>query len=179
MATANYQAGLDFVWAPGRDSPDDGYHVTPNDPGGGTFGGVIEATWKGAVARGLVSGSLRSAPRAQLATVLREEFWGPTCDALPSGLDILLFNGRMMTGAYTHLFQSCLGLTGDDVDGAIGDGTLKLASAVEPVTFIRAMTGAHYRYLSALPTWKNFGRGWGTRLLGARDIALKAATVAA
>ena len=52
MAAANFPTALAFVWQPGYDDPATGYHVTPGDAGGGTLGGVIEATWAKAVAQG-------------------------------------------------------------------------------------------------------------------------------
>lgn len=172
MAAKNFQDALAFVWAPGRDSPDDGFHVTPNDPGGATFGGVIEATWEAACHRGLVSGLLRNATRDQLAAILKDQFWGPVCDALPTGIDLLLFNGRMMSGGYPKIFQSCLGLIGDDVDGYIGPQTMAVAASAAPVTLANALTGAHYTYLRALFAWPDFGKGWTTRLQAARMTAL-------
>lgn len=172
MTASNYSAGLAFVWAAGRDDPSDGYHVTPGDSGGGTFGGVIEMTWMAAVQHGLVTGTLRGATRDQLAKVLRDEFWGPDCDALPNGIDLLLFNGRMLSGGYPKIFQQCLGLIGDDVDGDIGPQTLGVAYSAAPATLANALTGAHYAYLKALPSWTQFGGGWGKRLSAARSVAL-------
>lgn len=168
----NFSAGLAFVWRPGFDNPADGYHVTPGDAGGGTYGGVIEATWASAEARGLVTGLLRNASRDQLAAILRDEFWGPECDALATGIDFLLFNGRMMSGGYPRIFQSCLGFIGDDVDGLIGPMTLSVATSAAPATFANALTGAHYQYLSALFAWPEFKNGWTARLQAARSTAL-------
>jgi len=172
MTATNFETALTFVWGEQRDSPSQGYHVTPGDAGGGTFGGVIEATWEGALHRGIVTGLLRNATQDQLATVLRDEFWGPTCDALPAGIDLMLFNGQMMSGGYAKIFQSCLGLIGKDVDGDIGSMTLGVALRAAPVTLANALTGAHYRYLAALDGWANFGDGWTTRLQAARTTAL-------
>lgn len=172
MTTKNFAAGLTFVWGPSRDSPDDGYHVTPGDDGGGTFGGVIETTWQAAVRDGLVRGTLRNATRDQLSTVLRRQFWGAACDALPNGIDFLLFNGRMQSGGYPRIFQSCLGFMGDDVDGDIGPMTISAALSAAPATLANALTGAHYRYVSELDAWPLFGNGWTTRLQAARQMAL-------
>jgi lysozyme family protein len=172
MTARNFQSALTFVWAPGRDSPADGYHVTPNDPGGGTLGGVIEATWEAAAHRGLVTGQLRTATRDQLATILKDQYWGPVCDALPTGIDLLMFNGSMMSGGYHKIFQSCLGLMGDDVDGDIGPQTMAVAASAAPATLANALTGAHYTYLRALFAWPDFGKGWTTRLMAARVAAL-------
>lgn len=162
---ANFPASLAFVWAPGRDSPRDGYHTTSGDPGGGTFGGVIEATWADAVRSGIVHGLLANATVDQLSTVLRVKFWQPTCDDLPAGLDLLLFNGRMMSGRFPWLFQEALGFIGsDDVDGWIGPDSLRVARSREPETFIDAVCGAHAAYLSGLDGWARFGNGWTTRI---------------
>jgi lysozyme family protein len=171
--TPNFAAALNFVWRKGFDSPSDGYHVTPGDPGGGTFGGITEATWANAVGLGLVHGVLAHATIAQLSAILRSRFWGDACDAMPAGLDLLLFNGRMMSGRYPKLFQQGLGFTAPaDCDGAIGPETIAAAKARDAQTFIHAMTGIHYGYLSGLAPWVDFGGGWTKRLIAAREAAL-------
>jgi lysozyme family protein len=177
MTAENFPAGLAFVWARGRDSPQDGYHATPGDPGGGTFGGVIEATWADAVRVGIVKGLLAKAMIAQLTIVLQLKFWGDTCDSLPAGLDLLLFNGRMMSGEFPKLFQQCLGFMGhEDVDGWIGPDTLRAVRGRDPATLIDAVSGVHYAYLETLPTWAEFGGaehgdGWTGRLKAAQAAA--------
>lgn len=170
--TSNFPAALEFVWRDGFDSPADGYHVTLGDPGGGTFGGVIEATWATAVSKGLVSGSLRNASTEQLTAVLKMQFWGIACSALPNGVDLMLFNGRMMSGHYPFIFQTLLGFIGDDVDGDIGPMTLSKAVTVDPATFIRSLHGSHYAYLQTLTAWPKFGAGWTTRLKAVCTTAL-------
>jgi lysozyme family protein len=168
---SNYDEALHFVWAPGRDNPRDGYHVTPGDPGGGTCGGVTEATWARAVADGLVSGTLRTASLEDLSLVLRRYFWGSACDAMPSGIDLLVFNGCMMTGYYAHLLQQCLGMIGASVDGMIGKQTLSAIRMADADTLIDALTGVHYAYLTRLPTWPRFGAGWASRVEAAGALA--------
>ncbi len=172
MASANFPDALTFVWQKGFDDPDDGYHVTPGDEGGGTYAGVIEATWATALVRGEVTGLLKNATRTQLSTVLRNDFWGSACDALSPGLDLLLFNGRMMSGMYPKIFQLGLGFIGDDVDGFVGPMTLAAAAKIDPTTFIHALTGMHYGYLAGLSSWKEFEGGWTHRLVAARTEAL-------
>lgn len=172
MTATNFSAFLAFAWRPGFDNPADGYHNTKGDPGGGTLGGVTEATWAAAEARGLVTGQLRNATRQQLSTILQDEYWGDACDALPTGIDFMLANGRMMSGGYPKIFQSCLGLIGADVDGDIGPETIAAAISVAPATFVSALHGAHYQYLRALFAWPEFGNGWTTRLVAAHSTAL-------
>lgn len=169
----NFSAALGFVWQPGLDDPKDGYHVSPHDPGEGTFGGVIQETWKNAVEAGIVIGLLSKASPAQLKLVLQAKFWGSLCDALPNGLDLLYFNGLMMSGHYPKLMQQCLGFMGeDDVDGWIGPVTLKAIRASDPATLINALSGAHYAYLTTLSIWPDFKGGWTHRLKLAQPAAL-------
>jgi lysozyme family protein len=172
MTAANFSTALAFVWQPGFDDPDDGYHVTVGDPGGGTFGGVIEAIWDASEEEKLVSGPLSSAAREQLSLVLETEYWGDACNGLPSGVDLMLFNGRMMTGHYPRLFQQCVGFTGVEVDGDIGRETIAVSKSADPTTLINALTGVHYAYLTSLRTWPEFRDGWTKRLLAARDAAI-------
>jgi lysozyme family protein len=177
MSALNFDAGLAFVWRKGFDDPADGYHVTPGDTGGGTFGGVIEATWANAVTAGIVQGVLAKATLLQLSTVLRVKFWGTICDTLPDGVDLLVFNGTMMTGHFAKLFQQCCGFIGaDDVDGWIGPETLKQARARDPATLIDAVSGVHCGYLETLAGWPKFGGaangdGWTGRLKAAQTTA--------
>ena len=170
----NFSAFLALVWpADGDfDSPLGGYHVTPGDPGGGTKGGVIEATWALYVARGVVTGTLQDATDPQLEAVLRADAWGSVGDALPGGLDVLIANGRMMTGHYAAIVEQCLGWTGADVNNSIGPNDMKRLGGSDTRTLIEALHGNHYRYLASLTTWGEFGDGWTRRLVAARDVAL-------
>jgi hypothetical protein len=168
----NWPAALAFVWQPNFDSPQQGVHTTPGDPGGTTYGGVIQATWDNAVKTGIVRGLLTGATIAQLSTVLRLRFWGDTCDALPRGVDLLYFNGHIMSEDYPYLLQQCLGFTGPaDVDGWIGPETLRACRAADSATLINAMSGAHYAYLTRLAAWAKFKDGWTTRLRAAQVAA--------
>lgn len=173
MSTINFPRALAFVWQSGFDSPADGYHVEPGDPGGGTKGGVIEATWGAAVRRGIVRGALRAASDADLSNVLRALTWSSVCDRLPGGIDLVCFNGFMMSGHYPWLLQRSLGFMGsDDVDGDVGDKTMAAVRDADPATLINALSGIHYDYLTHLTGWLRDGGGWTTRLKAARLAAL-------
>ena len=173
MAIGNFSASLAFVWQAGFDDPKDGCHTTVGDPGGATYGGVIEVTWAAAVRAGIVApGALANATMAQLSSVLKAFCWGDVCDALPSGLDLLMFNGRMMSGHYAWMFQQCLGLMGSALDGSIGPETIARAQACHAETLINALSGCHDAYLASLGTWSRFGHGWTTRIEAAQQAAL-------
>lgn len=179
MATINFPASLKFVWQPGYDNPRDGYHVTPGDSGGGTKAGVIETTWANAVHQGLVTGTLRQATDTQLSLVLRTNFWGWVCDALPNGVDFMLFNGRMMSGRYPLIFQEALGFTDDDLDGDIGPMTVAAAKAMDPRTLVDALHTQHMAYCQSLSSWPLFHNGWTRRLVAVHALAIKMIPVAA
>jgi lysozyme family protein len=170
---ANFPAALAFGWRPGYDNPGDGYHVTPGDAGGGTIGGVIEETWAAAVAKGIVAGTLRNATRDKLGLVLRDLFWGDACDGLPAGIDLMLYNGRMMSGGYPKLFQKAVGAV---ADGDVGQATIDAAKAIPATTLIEKLTVAHIYYLSNLgASWTLDHDGWEGRLLNAYTVALQMA----
>lgn len=173
MTAVNFCAALGFVWQMPFDSPRQGYHTSPGDPGLGTKGGVIEATWANAVAAGIVSGTLAAATDAQLTAVLKVKFWGTTCDDLPHGIDLLFFNGRMMSGHFPSLMQQCCGFMGaDDVDNWIGPKSLAVIRSRDPETFIDAVSGAHHAYLRSLDNWAANANGWTTRLKAAQALAV-------
>lgn len=175
MSKDNFLTARAFIWQARFDAPSQGFHVTAHDPGLGTSGGVIEATWNNAVRVGLAYGPLSTATDEQLSDVLKVKFWGTICDNAPPGLDLLLFNGQVMTGAYPRIVQQCLGLIDAEVDGWIGPKTIAILKAADPVTLIAAITGTHWHYLSTLPTYATFGRGWTIRLQAARVAALELA----
>jgi lysozyme family protein len=177
MTAANFDTFLSIVWPDdgGYDSPKQGYHVTPGDAGGGTFGGVTEALWAHAVSYAFVTGDLRSATDEQLSKVIKIYCWDPEASALPSGLDVLVANGLMMSGHYSELIQRCLGFTGAAVDNDIGPDTKGALSQVHLPTFIRSLSGMHYSYLrNELPAglWARFGDGWGARIVDVMGRAL-------
>lgn len=168
----NFPVALAFVWRPEFDAPSQGVHTTKHDPGGLTSGGVIQATWDASVRAGIVKGNLADARPEQLSAVLRVAAWGVICDDLPAGLDLMFFNGRMMSGKYPWLVQQCLGFMADDVDGWIGPETLAAVKACDRGTLIDAISGVHAAYLATLTTWGEFGRGWTARLKAARLAAI-------
>jgi lysozyme family protein len=169
--TGNFSSALAFVWQAGLDDPNDKFHISPHDPGMGTNSGVTQATWDNAVTAGLVVGTLDKATIAQLGHVLQTKFWGTLCDELPHGIDLLYFNGIVMSEHFPRLVQQCCGFMGADVDGAIGPVTKTVIRSRDPETFIDAVSGAHYQYLTTLAGWATFGNGWTKRLKLARAAA--------
>lgn len=170
--TGNFAAALAFIWQAGLDSPHDGPHTSAHDPGGLTNGGVTHETWDNAVAARIVVGALDKATIAQLSLVLQTKFWGALCDQLPHGIDLLYFNGIVMSSHFPRIVQQCCGFMGEkNVDGWIGPVTLKVIRAREPETFIDAVSGSHYQYLTTLAIWKLNEGGWTHRLKLAQTAA--------
>ena len=165
-----FKDALAFAWRPENDGQS--YHTDAGDPGGGTAWGVTEGTWATAVQHGLVSGTLATAGKGDLATVLRVMFWNAVRgDALPAGVDTLTFDMAMLAGPgrATKLLQRALGV---DQDGLIGPLTLLAVHGQPAKTLITQMAAADDGFFEGLMTFRLFGRGWERRIADAQRLAL-------
>jgi len=158
---ANFDKALKAFWAFDGAKQD----AAPGETFATSYG-VTEMTWNNAVDNGIVSGDMDGAPVSDYATVLRAMFWNVmACDALPSGVDLFVFNDACLagTGHTARLLQRCVGLTGDDVDGQIGPQTLHAVATIRPADLIARLRSADISFLSALHTWPLYHNGWTRR----------------
>ena len=168
-AATTFDRAIDFIWAPDRDG-----HQNDRAPGESfaTAWGITQMTWDGAVADGIVSGSLADATREQCKAIYRANYWVPLhCDSLDPGVAFVLFNDATLSGvdAAARLLQRCVGAT---EDGIIGPQTLRLANAMAPSSLIDRLTTADETYLAALRNAPMFIRGWDRREVACRTAAL-------
>jgi len=160
---------IDFIWAPSRDG-----HRNDRAPGEAfaTAWGVTQMTWDDAVARGIVSGSLADATRAQCEAIYRADYWDPLrCDALNPGVSFVLFNDAVLSGvdAAVRLLQRSIGAA---EDGVVGPQTLHMANAMPAAQLIDRLTVADEKYLASLRNAPMFIRGWDRRELACQAEAL-------
>lgn len=164
MSANGFDIALAFAWRPENDGQP--YHCDAHDSGGGTSWGVTEAAWAAAVAHGLVFGALRTASTGQLAQVLRVYYWRVVQgDALPSGIDQVVFDMAMVSGPAraARILQMVLGFSGADVDGDVGPMTLRAARAANARTLIERVTTGNEAFFGSLNAFTYFGRGWDRR----------------
>ncbi|HEY8577625.1 MAG TPA: glycoside hydrolase family 108 protein [Devosia sp.] len=156
-----------------------GFSDHPADPGGATNMGITRKTlaaWRGISPWWTLSKTeVQSLTRAEAARIYRDRFW-ERCRAgqMPAGLDLAVFDYAVHSGPDRAIraLQKQLGVT---VDGQAGPVTLA-AIAQKPVPdLVVALCSERQRFLSQLPAFATFGKGWTSRVNAVRNAALAAA----
>lgn len=136
-----------------------GYSNNPADPGAETMWGI---TARVARAEGYI-GDMRQLPQSEAKRIARRRYWDPVqCDLLPDQLRYAVFDAAYNSGPEQSAkwLQMAVGAT---PDGDIGPVTLKAASAAGGDA-LPALCGERIDFLTSLPTWGAFGKGWARRV---------------
>jgi lysozyme family protein len=148
----------------------------PDDPGGLTKDGLTQAVYDGYRRRWrLPQQSVREAAPTEIKAIFKSQYWDVMrCDALPPGIDLVVFDFGINSGpgrAIRYL-QAALGLK---QDGVIGNITLAAAREAyerdDDDDVIDAYMASRNAFLRALKTFRVFGKGWMNRT---RDIEREA-----
>jgi len=154
-----------------------GFADNAADPGGATNKGITLARFRD-YQPGATVDDLRAISDNDVWRFYRFGYWNKMrCDALPAGVGLSVFDFGVNAGPETsaQMLQWAVGLSGSDVDGAIGPHTIAAVARRAPAILIdtlAAMQAAHYRRLPGFPT---FGAGWLARTERRRVAALAAA----
>ena len=136
------------------------YSDHPADPGGKTRWGVTEA-----VAREVgYRGDMRDLPVDLAKRIYLEKFWTPIkAEELPAGIRYTVFDGAVNSGPEQSIkwLQRALGVV---PDGVIGPKTLAAANQQNADALRMRILASRLRFMSQLPTWPAFGRGWARRI---------------
>lgn len=166
MAASNFAQALSEVLR-----HEGGWADHPKDPGGATMKGVTLATYR-RYRPGATKAQLRTITDAELQRIYREGYWDKVRgDALPSGLDLALFDFAVNSGpsrAAIYL-QTILGVA---PDGKVGPITLKAIEKHSAATLINELSSQRLAFLERLSTWPTFGKGWARRVAEVRAKAL-------
>jgi lysozyme family protein len=133
-----------------------GYVNNPADPGGETKFGISKRSYPAEDIAGL------TIDRAK-AIYLRD-YWGPAgCDALPDAIRFDVFDTAVNSGVRTavKLLQRAVGET---EDGVIGPRTLQAVGSMTGPRLAARFNGARLAYMTDVPAWTSFGRGWARRI---------------
>lgn len=156
-----------------------GYANNPKDPGGATMRGVTQAVYD-AYRRnaGRPTQSVRAISDAELGAIYRGQYWDRVRgDDLPSGIDYAVFDFAVNSGARQAIkyLQQTLGIT---ADGVIGNITLATVRDADPVAVINELCDRRLSFMKRIKhrttgelLWKEFGRGWSSRVAGVRKMA--------
>lgn len=139
-----------------------GYSFNAADPGGETMWGV---TARIARASGYV-GEMRDLPRETAKAIYRAKYWTPLqADQMPDALKFHLFDAAVNSGVQQAIkwLQRSMDV-GDD--GILGPLTLAAALRANGQRLATRFTAERLDFMTSLPTWGNFGKGWARRIAG-------------
>lgn len=133
-----------------------GYSNNALDPGAETMWGV---TARVARAEGFI-GDMRSMPKETAKAIARKRYWDAIrCDELPEGIRYAMFDCAYNSGPAqaVKFLQRDVDTT---PDGVIGAQTLAAAGKAS----LAALVGMRLDFMTSLPTWGAFSKGWSRRL---------------
>jgi lysozyme family protein len=137
-----------------------GYSYSPSDPGGETMFGVTAAV---ARANGY-TGAMRDFPKDSAKAIYLQKYWSPIkADQLPDALRFHVFDAAVNSGV-TQAAKWLQRIAGASEDGIIGPATLAAVSNLDGHAAAAAYNGLRLDFMTNLPTWGSFGRGWARRI---------------
>lgn len=133
-----------------------GYANNSADPGGETMWGI---TARVARAEGFI-GDMKSMPKETAKAIARKRYWDPVrCDELPEGIRYAMFDCAYNSGP-AQAIKFLQRAVGTNPDGVIGNVTLSAAHNAS----LAVLGGLRLDFLTSLPTWGQFGKGWTRRV---------------
>jgi len=153
-----------------------GYVNHPKDPGGATNKGVTQKVYDNYRRnRGVEPRSVREITRAEIRDIYRFQYWDMVnADRLPPGLDYAVFDYAVNSGPNRAAKDLQRVLRLNQVDGQIGEGTIRAAcdaANADEEQLIADYCNRRMRFLRSLRTWGTFGKGWKRRVEGDMDGA--------
>ena len=137
-----------------------GYSDHAADPGGKTRYGITEAVAREAGYRG----DMRELPIDLAKRIYRDRYWDAVrADELPEAVRYAVFDAAVNSGPRQAIrwLQRAVGAKDD---GIIGPMTLAAVRAADPERVLRRVLAQRLRFMTGLPNWGAFGRGWARRI---------------
>lgn len=130
------------------------------DPGGKTRYGITEA-----VAREVgYRGDMRELPLDLAKRIYKDRYWDAVrAEELPAAVRYAVFDAAVNSGPRQAILwlQRAVGVKDD---GIIGPQTLAAVHAADPERLLRRMLAQRLRFMTNLPNWGSFSRGWARRI---------------
>lgn len=130
------------------------------DPGGKTRFGITEA-----VAREVgYRGDMRELPIDLAKRIYKDRYWDAVrAEELPEAIRYAVFDAAVNSGPRQAIrwLQRAVGAKDD---GIIGPQTLAAVRAADPERLLRQLLAQRLRFMTGLPSWSAFGRGWARRI---------------
>ncbi len=135
------------------------YSNHKDDPGGETMWGVTKNV---AVANGYV-GDMKSMPQEVAKAIYKKNYWDKVrADDLPEDIRYVVFDGAVNSGV-TQAIRWLQMAVGAKVDGVIGQETISKCYE-DNKTVKSSYLGCRLKFMTDLPTWASFGKGWARRI---------------
>ena len=148
-----------------------GYQANPADRGNylngqlvGTNHGVTAKAWAEYTGKALGPADMKALTVQEISPFYRDRYWTACgCDALPSGVDLAVFDMAVNSGVATaaKTLQSAVGAVSD---GKIGPATIAAASQRDSATLVVLYCMRRIMYVTGLDNFKAFGKGWCKRI---------------
>lgn len=135
-----------------------GYSNNSADPGAETMFGV---TARVAHAEGYI-GDMKALPKEVAKSIARRKYWDAVhCDELPEGIRYAMFDSAYNSGPTQAVkwLQRAVSVQDDGVIGPMTIGAANRAASLLP-----ALLGLRLDFLTSLPTFGAFGKGWVRRV---------------
>jgi lysozyme family protein len=119
---------------------------------------------------------IRHIPCATVRAVYMADYWNRTrCDALPSGIDLMMFDHAVNVGPdrASRSLQLAVGRKRSEIDGAVGPDTLSRMTLTDTLTLLDALTAMQRTSYRQMAAFGLFGDGWLARLDRRRAKALE------
>jgi lysozyme family protein len=94
----------------------------------------------------------------------KRKYWDKVSgDDLPNAEDYVVFDAAINSGPgrAAKWLQACVGV---EPDGGIGPKTLAAVRAANPKQLVEDYNKRRLSFLTDLPTWGTFGKGWARRV---------------
>lgn len=138
-----------------------GYSNNQNDPGGETMWGVTKNTAKSYG----YCGPMESMPKSVAKSIYSTMYWEKWMENIDYRMAFSIFDTVVNSGKDRafRILQKTLGV---EVDGDVGNKTLTAIGRVGDIkSFIMAYNLERLLFLTTLPTWKSFSKGWTLRII--------------
>jgi lysozyme family protein len=168
----SFDASLEFTLA-----EEGGYVDHPSDPRFATNFGITLAHLRRFLREpSLGRDDVRHIPCATVRAVYMADYWNRTrCDALPMGIDLMMFDHAINAGPDRagRSLQLAVGQKRSDIDGAVGPHTLSRIALTDTLTLLDALTAMQRTSYRQMAAFGLFGDGWFARLDRRRAKALE------
>lgn len=138
------------------------YSNNSNDPGGETMYGVTKTV---AIAFGY-TGQMKDLPIEMAKQIYFTRYWNKVQgDKLPDAIKYAVFDAAVNSG-YSQAIKWLQRAVGAVDDGVLGPQTFAIIADTSPDVILRKMLAQRLIFMTSLPNWPTFSKGWARRIGG-------------